>query len=285
MTSSSSIRVLVLGADGMLGRAVAAAAPSDVAVRGFDLPELDVTNETQLQRAFEPSPDWVINCAAWTRVDDAEAHEAEAMRINGDAVGMIGRVASEHDASVLQISTDYVFDGLLGRPYRENDLPNPQGAYGRSKLAGENALRLSGCKWTIVRTQWLYGGGPSFVRTMWGRARMGQASRVVNDQFGAPTHVSELAAALWRLVWDDAHGIWHAAASGYASWFEVARLVYQQVGADPELVIPCSTAEYGARAPRPADGRLDTTKLGGMAPYDVVLTLALQPSRCGVLGP
>ena len=270
----------------MLGRAVHAAAPDGVELRPSTVADLDITDAAGVDAALAGGFGWVINCAAWTRVDDAEEHEAEATRINGEAVGHIARAAARHGVRVLHISTDYVFDGQLGRPYREDDLPNPQGAYGRSKLAGERALQtVDGGRWTVVRTQWLYGGGPSFVRTMWGRARAGQPSRVVNDQFGAPTHVSELAQVIWRLVGERAEGIWHAAAGGYTNWFEVARLVYAAVGADPALVTPCSTAEFGARAPRPADGRLDTSKLGGMRPYDAVLTEALHPVRCADLGP
>lgn len=280
------MHVLLIGADGMLGRAVQAAVPTGVKVRPSTVADLDITDAAAVDTALAGELDWVINCAAWTRVDDAEEHEAEATRINGEAVGIIARAAARHGARVLHISTDYVFDGQLGRPYCEVDLPNPQGAYGRSKLAGERALMtVDGGRWTVVRTQWLYGGGPSFVRTMWGRAKAGQASRVVADQFGAPTHVSELARVIWRLAGERAEGIWHAAAGGYTNWFEVARLIYAAVGADPALVTPCSTAEFGARAPRPADGRLDTTKLGGMRQFDATLTEALHPSRCGVLGP
>ncbi len=280
------MRVLLLGGGGMLGRAVRAAVPAGVLLRSFTHAELDLCNEAQLRSALAEGADWVINCAGWTRVDAAEEHEAQATRINGDAVGVLGRLAADAGAGVLHLSTDYVFDGRLDRPYREDDTPNPQGAYGRGKLAGEQALQtVDGGRWAVVRTQWLYGGGPSFVRTMWGRATAGQASRVVDDQWGAPTHVAELAQVLWRLVGDGVEGTWHAAASGYTNWFEVARAVYAAVGADPALVTPCSTAVYGAKAPRPANGRLDTTKLGKMRLFDAPLAEALHPSRCGVLGP
>lgn len=280
------MHVLLIGADGMLGRAVLAAVPTGVKVRPSTVADLDITDAAAVDAALAGDLDWVINCAGWTRVDDAEEHEAEATRINGEAVGILGRAAARHGAHVLHISTDYVFDGQLGRPYCEDDLPNPQGAYGRSKLAGERELAMvEGGRWMVVRTQWLYGGGPSFVRTMWGRAKAGQASRVVNDQFGAPTHVSELARVIWQLAGERAEGIWHAAAGGYTNWFEVARLVYAAVGADPALVTPCTTAEFGSKAPRPADGRLDTSKVGGMRPYDAVLTDALHPVRCSVQGP
>lgn len=279
------MNVVLLGASGMLARAVARATPEGVNLRAFGRAELDITDATGVESALAGHPECVINGAAWTRVDDAEDHEAQATRINGDAVGVLGQLAARYDVRVLHLSTDYVFDGRLGRPYGEDDAPNPQGAYGRSKLVGEQALAASGCRWTLVRTQWLYGGGPSFVRTMWQRARLSQSSRVVDDQIGAPTHVDELAAVIWRLVGNGAEGIWHAAASGSASWFEVAQTVYAEVGADVRLVTSCSTAEFGARAPRPADGRLDTTKLGGMRPFHVVLTEALHPDRHDTQGP
>ncbi|MBM3855834.1 MAG: dTDP-4-dehydrorhamnose reductase, partial [Verrucomicrobia bacterium] len=253
-----------------------ATALAEVSLTASTIADLDITDAAGVEAAFALRPDWVINCAGWTRVDDAEEHEAEATRINGEAVGIIGRAATAVGARVLHISTDYVFDGRLGRPYREDDRPNPESAYGRSKLAGERALAtVDGGRWTVVRTQWLYGGGPSFVRTMWRKAKAGERARVVDDQFGAPTHVSELAQAIWRLVREDARGIWHAAASGYTNWYEVARLVYAGAGADPGLVTPCSTEEFNAKAPRPADGRLDTSKLGAMRRFDEVLVEAL----------
>ncbi|MHB8839340.1 MAG: SDR family oxidoreductase [Gemmatimonadaceae bacterium] len=200
-------------------------------------------------------------------------------------MGTIGRAAAAQGTRVLHLSTDYVFDGRMTRPYREDDEPRPLGAYGRSKHAGELALAASGCRWTLVRTQWLYGGGPSFVRTMWSKARRGERARVVNDQFGAPTHTAELADVLWRLVREGADGIWHAAAEGCTTWYEVAQRVYRSVGADSSLVTPCTTKEYGAAAPRPANGCLDTSKLGRMRPFHEVLTAALHTDRCGITGP
>lgn len=266
------MKILLLGAGGMLARAMLNSAPANVSLSPLTRGDLDVTDRPALMKGLSERPECVINCSAWTRVDDAEEHEREATMINGDAVGWLGEAAAALDARVLHISTEYVFDGRGDRPYREEDAPNPQGAYGRSKLAGERALAESGCRWTVVRTQWLYGGGSSFVRLMWNRAKQGCASRVVNDQWGAPTHVAELAAVLWSKVSDGSEGMWHAAAGGATSWFEVARKVYAAAGADPRLVTPCSTAEYGARAPRPQNGRLDTTKIGGLRSWDEVLT-------------
>lgn len=291
------MNVLLPGAGGMLARAVQAVTPSAVSLHPYTRAQLDISSDRAVRAALEIRPDWVINCAAFTRVDATEEHEGAATLINGDAVGLVAREAGAVGVRVVHVSTDYVFDGTLDRPYREDDAPNPQGAYGRSKLAGERALAASGAEWTVIRTQWLYGGGASFVRTMWLRAEQGLASRVVDDQWGAPTHVAELAAVIWQLVGDGAHGsspagaggIWHAAASGETNWYEVARQVYALVGADPALVARCSTAEYGATAPRPANGRLDTQKLanGGvvMRPWEAVLKAAVLAARGGADGP
>ena len=196
------MKVLLLGAGGMLARAVESASPPAVQLRALSQADLDICNAERVIAALaDEHPDWVINCAGWTQVDDAEDHEREATQVNGDAVGSLGEAARRVGARVLHVSTEYVFDGSgSARPYREDDVPNPRGAYGRSKLAGEQRLLVVGGGWLVVRTQWLYGGGPSFVRTMWNRAKSGQASRVVDDQWGAPTHVAELAAVIWRLV-------------------------------------------------------------------------------------
>ena len=262
----------MFGATGMLGRAVVQAAPPSWQVSPSTRDDLDITDAAAvLARMRADAPDWVINCAAYTRVDAAEI-DPEAWRVNAEAPGVIGTAAVHVAASVVHVSTDYVFNGTLGHPYREDDAPNPLGAYGRSKLAGELALRSSGAKSLILRAQWLYGdGGLSFVATMRDRAANGLASRVVSDQLGAPTHTDALAEMIWRLVLADARGVVHGAASGEASWFDVARDVYSVVGASESLVTPCTTAEYGALAPRPLDGRLDCSRyrsLTGQAPED-----------------
>lgn len=281
----SHMRVLLTGAEGMLGRAVHIATPAGVTVVPTTIATLDITDAKALTRMLETRFDWVINCAAYTRVDDAESNEALAHRVNADAVGLLGRTAAAQGTRVLHISTDYVFDGRQHRPYREDDPPRPLGAYGRSKRAGELALEASGCAWTLVRTQWLYGGGPSFVRAMWQNARASAPVRVVNDQFGAPTHTAELADVIWRLMRGAKEGIWHATAGGCTSWYEVARAVYTLVGANTALITPCTTIGYGAVAPRPRNGCLDCSKLGGMRQFHEVLTEALHASTHKVAGP
>lgn len=263
----------------MLGRALGDAVPAGVALTALDRHALDVTDGAALAAALDRHrPAWVLNAAAWTRVDDAEAHPEAAHAVNAVAVGTLGALAAERGVAVLHVSTDYVFDGVAPRdargeprPWRESDPPAPLGAYGAGKLAGERALAAAyvvqghtadAGAWCVVRTQWLYGRhGRSFPRTMWARARAGQPSRVVADQHGAPTATGELAGALWALVQRGARGLVHATAAGQATWYDVARLVYQAAGADPALVTPCTSADFPTPARRPAWGVLDGTRL------------------------
>ena len=165
----------------MLARAVESVVPASVALRAITQAELDITDSAALERALASRPDWVINCAAWTDVDAAEEHEREATLINGTAVGLLAQVAAAHGVRVLHISTDYVFDGTLSRPYREDDVPNPQGAYGRSKLAGERALEtVDGGRWTV-------GGKGQSVMANWRRWRAGiPPSAVYRQKKGEP---------------------------------------------------------------------------------------------------
>lgn len=262
---------LVLGAGGMLGRALVEAAPAATRLAAYPRAALDLADADALARALDRhAPAWVLNAAAWTRVDDAERERDAALAANGDAVGVLGALCAARGIAVLHVSTDYVFPGdapvdpATGAPraWREADPTAPLNAYGASKLAGERALAASGAAWCVARTQWLYGPhGRSFPRTMAARARAGAASRVVADQHGAPTHVADLARALWALAAADARGVVHVAAAGTATWYDVARAVYAAAGADPGLVTPCPSADYPTPARRPAWGVLDGTRL------------------------
>nr|BFE85719.1 dTDP-4-dehydrorhamnose reductase [Planobispora longispora] len=197
-------------------------------------------------------PDAVVNCAAWTAVDDAEAHEAEALAVNGHAVRALAEACAEADARLVQISTDYVFDGASSRPYREDDPTGPVGAYGRSKLAGERAALEHGH--IVVRTAWLYGArGANFVRTMIRLEAERETVSVVDDQHGQPTWAADLAAELVRLVHADVPGgIYHATNSGRTTWYGFAREIFTLLGADPERVRPVTTAAFPRPARRPA---------------------------------
>jgi dTDP-4-dehydrorhamnose reductase len=206
-------------------------------------------------------PDWLVNCAGYTSVDQAET-DPEAARL-ANAIGPEHLAAAARRAGVrlLHLSSDYVFDGRAARPYREDDPPAPLSVYGRTKLAGEQAVQtvLPGAH-LIVRTQWLFGvGGPNFVATILRLARERPRLEVVNDQRGHPTYAADLATALWRLVACDARGVVHCANEGVATWFDVARATTAAAGlATP--VAPCATSDLPRPAQRPAYSVLDCTR-------------------------
>jgi dTDP-4-dehydrorhamnose reductase len=233
------VRTLVVGAAGMLGQDL-----TRLGVAGLSRSQLDVTDRRAVRDALSKD-DVVINCAAWTDVDGAEEHEAEAMRVNRDGA----RNVAEAAGAVVYVSSDYVFDGSKGEPYVESDPVNPLSAYGRSKLEGERATAETNPRHLIARSSWLYGhGGKNFVETMLG---LGPEVRVVDDQVGSPTFTGHLAEALLRLAGGEDYGVHHLAASGACSWFEFAREIFERAGRDVR-VEPCATEELKRPAPRPA---------------------------------
>lgn len=254
----SGQRWLVFGCKGMLGHVLT----SRCGARGLDLPECDITDRGAVFEAVERErPEAIINCAAFTRVDDAEKEEAPATRINAEAVGYLAEAAKAVDAYFLTISTDYVFSGEGERPWREDDPIAPQSAYGRSKAAGEALVQEIGGRWAIVRIQWLYGrGGPNFIDTIARLAGEKPELKVVNDQVGAPTWTHDMSEILIGLARRKADGIYHAANRGYASWYEVAKYAVERLGL-PCKVLPCSSEEYPRPARRPHNSRLNLEKL------------------------
>jgi dTDP-4-dehydrorhamnose reductase len=229
----------------------------------LDLPECDIRRAADLAAAVAGA-DAIVNCAAYTAVDRAETDAATAAAVNATAVGVLGRLAERTGAYVLHISTDFVFDGTLDRPYRETDAANPLGVYGQTKLAGETALAASGCRHAILRVQWTYGnGGANFVRRLCDRAAADGRLRVVSDQVGAPTWTREVSAALCVLLARRLTGLWHYAADGYASRYDVARFVVNTLGLDVP-VTPCGTAEVPAPARRPLNSRFDCSRFDSL---------------------
>jgi dTDP-4-dehydrorhamnose reductase len=249
------VRWLVTGASGMLGRdlvdVLGAAGEEVTAVTRSDL---DVTDATAVAAAV-PGHEVVVNAAAWTDVDGAEEHETEATRVNGLAPQLLAAACAAEGARLVQVSTDYVFDGAADRPYAEDAPLAPRSAYGRSKAAGEAAVRalLPGSAY-LVRTAWLYGEhGGNFVRTMARLESERDTVDVVDDQVGQPTWSRELARGVHRLVAADAPpGTYHATAAGQTSWYGLARAVFEELGADPGRVRPTTTDRYPRPAPRPA---------------------------------
>jgi dTDP-4-dehydrorhamnose reductase len=212
----------------------------------------------------------VLNAAAWTDVDGAEADEAGAYAINGEAAGSLAAACARHGARLVHVSTDYVFDGSATTPYREDDPTGPRSAYGRTKLAGEQRVLSEAPDAFVVRTAWLYGAaGRSFVGTMLDRAARAQPVDVVDDQTGSPTWARDLAGGLIALARSTAPaGIHHLTNAGSTTWYGLAKAVYRAAGADPELVRPTTTDRFPRPAPRPAYSVLanDRWVAAGLAP-------------------
>lgn len=252
------LHVVVLGSRGMLGSdLVEACQAAGWRVEGYDLPELDIRDFHAVREKI-PACDWVVNCAAYTRVDDAERERAAAFAVNAEGALYVARVCARRNVRLLQISTDYVFDGRKGRPYVESDVTEPMGVYGASKLAGEKNIRAEGGAFLIVRTQSLFGRhGPNFVRAIVEKIRQGQTPlRVVSDQVSSPTYTRHLAEALVRLMRLDKRGVVHVSASGECSWYELARAIVARLQPTTQ-VVPITSRELGRPAPRPAYSVLD----------------------------
>jgi dTDP-4-dehydrorhamnose reductase len=251
-------RWLVAGANGMLGTdLVAALAARGEAVTGMDRSALDVTDAASVTDAIASCrPDVVVNCAAWTAVDDAEASEEQALAVNAGGAARLAAGCAVAGARMVQVSTDYVFAGDgNGPPYAEDDLPAPRTAYGRTKLTGERAVldRLPGSGY-VVRTAWLYGAhGGNFVRTMIKLEDQRPAVDVVDDQHGQPTWTADVAGQIIALIHAAAPpGIYHATSSGQTTWFGLAREIFGLLGADQARVRPVTSSTLSRPAPRPA---------------------------------
>ncbi|MEG8277537.1 dTDP-4-dehydrorhamnose reductase [Streptomyces sp. AHA2] len=252
---------LITGAGGMLGRDLVARLAADgVRSVGLTRAHLDVTDAEAVHRAVaEHRPDVVVNCAAWTAVDDAETREADALRINGGGPRNLAAACARTGARLLQVSTDYVFAGDSSSPYPEDAPTGPLSAYGRTKLAGEQAVLTALPEaGYVVRTAWLYGAcGGNFVRTMIRLEGVKDSLDVVDDQHGQPTWTVDLADRLVRLghsalAGAAPAGIYHGTSGGETTWFGLTREIFRLLGADPKRVRTTSSAAYVRPAPRPA---------------------------------
>ncbi len=257
------MRILVTGSGGMLGRRLVETGwRRGHHVIPVDLPSFDLAKPEEAAAILRAeAPEAVIHGAAYTDVDGCETRIEEAMAINGEAVGPLAAAAAEMGAHFLVIGTDYVFDGGKGEPYLELDPPNPQTVYGRSKLRGETlALEAGGA---VARLSWLFGPeGGNFVKTITGLLEDGKELKVVDDQFGRPTYSRDAAEAIMDLVETESAGIWHVCNEGECNWFDFAVAIAENLGLPArDRVRPCTTEEYPRPAPRPADSRLDTSRL------------------------
>ncbi len=289
-------RWLVAGAGGMLGRDLVRVlgATAGARVTAADRAALDITDPAAV-RAAVAGHDVVVNAAAWTDVDAAQAREEEAARVNGEGPRVLAQACAAHGAALLQVSTDYVFPGDASHPYAEDAPTGPVNAYGRGKLAGERAvLGLLPERGFVVRTAWLYGAhGRNFVSTMLDLAGRRETVEVVDDQLGQPTWSGALAVRLAELGSAAAAGrvpggIYHGTASGQVSWFGLARAVFELSGLDPLRVLPTTSDRFPRPAPRPAysvlgHGAWERAQLPPMAGWRDQLAEALpelrRPSR------
>lgn len=247
-------RVLILGARGLLGRALQRTAPPEVELHCPTREDLPLDDLEGLGRRLREEPvDRLFLLAAWTRVDDCEADPDRAFRINGILPGRIAAQAERRGLPLVFVSTDYVFDGAGSTPYREYDPIAPVNQYGRSKAYGEAAVREASRSARIVRTSGLYGdGGPDFVTSIRRALAAGGPLRVVADQITAPTWVDDLARALWVVGLGEEAGTFHLTAAGELSWCDFAREIALVSGDDPGRIAPITAAESGRAATRPA---------------------------------
>ncbi|ACD95375.1 dTDP-4-dehydrorhamnose reductase [Trichlorobacter lovleyi] len=251
--------ILVVGANGMLGQDLMGLLGERG--RGVDLPDIDITDMVSVQQVLTAlKPKVVINCAAYTDVDGCESNTETAMQVNGEGVAFLALVTREIGAKLVQVSTDYVFDGSKGSPYREDDLQQPLNIYGESKLAGELNVDINPDN-LLVRTQWLYGlHGKNFVETMLKLGQEKSVLTVVDDQIGSPTWTMDLARGIIALVDKDCRGTYHCANSGHTSWNGFAKAIFDEAGL-PVQVLPMTTEQLNRPARRPLYSTLDCSKL------------------------
>lgn len=299
-----ALALLVPGGSGQLGGDIARrASEAGAVVRAPGSGDLDVTQAGQVIAAVrelaalakdEGHQPMVINAAAYTAVDDAETDEQRAFAVNADGPRGIAAACATTKVPLVHISTDYVFSGETDRPYEPDDALSPRSAYGRTKAAGEAAVLASGARAWVVRTAWVYGaGGKNFVNTMMRLGAERDTLSVVNDQHGSPTWTSDFADGLLELAGAIVDGrapeqqTLHCTGGGETTWYGLARAVFEELGADPDRVRPCTTAEFPRPAARPAYGVLSNAswRAAGLTPlrdWREALTAFMAAQRAGV---
>ena len=260
------MNILVTGANGQLGMEMRNVSVGSADRYIFtDVAELDITDADAVDRVIASEKvDVIVNCAAYTNVDKAEEDEQTADLINHRAVAILASVAAKYGATLIHISTDYVFDGGSCVPYKEDDATSPTGAYGRTKLAGEHAVIESGCRYLIFRTAWLYSPyGKNFVKTMMKLTAEEGSINVVFDQVGTPTCAADLAALIYKVITErmlDRQGVYHFSNEGVCSWYDFAVEIRDLCGNTCDIR-PCHSDEFLSRVRRPSYSVLDKTKV------------------------
>ena len=257
------MKVFVTGVKGQLGYDVVRELEKrGLEAIGVDIEEMDITDAASVDKVItEANPDAVIHCAAYTAVDAAEDNEAICRKVNADGPRNIARTCKKLGIKMIQISTDYVFNGEGEKPWEPGDPVGPKTVYGQTKYEGELAVQEELDKFFIVRIAWAFGkNGKNFVKTMLRLAETHDTLTVVADQYGSPTYTYDLARLLVDMIQTEKYGIYHATNEGFCSWYEFAKAIFEKAGKNV-TVKPVTTAEYGAKAYRPANSRLSKEKL------------------------
>lgn len=246
------MNILITGANGQLGKDLLSVFRDDFNVIAFTKEELNITNERKVNEIIsEKKPNLIINAAAYTAVEECETHRKLAFDVNSFGAYYLAKAAEKIDATIIQISTDYIFNGKKCEPYEVDDPPDPLSVYGQSKLLGEKLVQLTTEKYYVVRTSWLYGHhGKNFVKTMLQLGKEGKLVTVVDDQVGSPTFTKDLAQAIKQLI-GKPYGTYHITNAGECSWFHFAQSIFETAHYEASFIQPLSTEEYGAVAQRP----------------------------------
>ena len=254
-------RISILGGKGMLGSDLAKLAESaghEVSI--FDLPEFNITRDTDIRNAVS-NADFIVNCAAYTAVDKAETEKETCRSVNALAVESLAKFAKNKNKYLVHISTDFVFGDESGNALSEDDTPKPLSWYGATKLEGEKLLQASGCRNSIVRLEWTYGrNGVNFITKLLEAAKKNPKLKVVGDQTGSPTWTADAARVILRLLEKQTEGLYHFAAAGYASRYEVAKFIMQEKNIDRETS-SCSSSDFPTPAKRPKNSRFNCSKI------------------------
>jgi len=264
-------KIVLLGAKGMLGSDLfSLCAKDNLNITPYDLPDFNITDKNQLEKALEDT-DIVVNCAAYTDVEKAQSRPEQAFKVNAEAVGNLAKIAHKKNIYIIHISTDFVFDGRKETPYLETDAPNPINVYGKSKLAGEKLLTENHNLYAIIRLQWTYGkNGNNFITKLIALSRSKSSLKVVDDQFGSPTWTQEAAKIIREFIAKKPQGLFHYAAAGFTSRYEMAKFIFEKLKMNIE-VIPCKSSQFPTAAARPSSSRFCCDKIQSLLDKPVEL--------------